>query len=154
MSQKIETQKTQAEPPVGGAEFATEAGPNPDFEGSHEGANDQIDRDDQGAAVEIKTAFPHAVTGDGCVVLPDEAESVTKVGLIIPDVAKKRIQTGRVLALGPGKMHPNGYLEKPAFKAGSRVLFGKYAGEQLSLTYNGREVLLMRQHDVRLVLGS
>lgn len=145
--------KQKAEPPVAGSEFRTDAGPSEDFETTPEGSNEQIDRDDQGAAVEIKSnPFPHEVTDDGVVVLPDEAATKTPGGLIIPNVAQKRIFTGRVLAVGPGKTYESGFLKKPTFKAGARVLYGRYAGEQLDLKFQGRDVILMRIHDVRLVL--
>lgn len=148
---------TTQEPPVAGGEFSSHAddhGTSAEFQGSPEGGNDLLDRDDQAVAVEILSAFPHKVMDDGVVVLPDEAESQTKGGLIIPDVAKKRIQTGRVLAMGPGKVLQDGTYPKPQFKVGSKVLYGRYAGEQVDLKHAGRDIVLMRHHDVRLVLGS
>lgn len=151
------TAEKPAEPPVAGAEFSVDHddhGTSAEFEGTPEGQNQALDRDDQGVAVEIKSRFPHEVVDDGVVIFPDEEASLTKGGIFLPDLAKKRLQSGRVLALGPGKMHENGFLQKPSYKVGQRVLFGKYAGEQIELTYQGRKVLLMRQHNVRLVFGA
>jgi len=149
-------QDKPAEAPVAGAEFEPgrdEHATSAEFEGSAEGRNEAIDQHDQGVAVEIKSGFGHQVTDDGVVILPDEAEGKTPGGLIIPDAAKKRIQTGVVLALGPGKTHENGFVKKPSCKVGQRVLYGRYAGEQIELKHRGRDVILMRQHDIRLVMG-
>ena len=106
----------------------------------------------QEAAVEVG-AFLHRVTQDGVVVLPDEAADKTKGGILIPDVAKKRLQIGTVLAVGPGKM-TDGVFVKPECKEGDRITYGRYAGEEIVLKHDGREVLLLRDHDVRIILAE
>lgn len=40
---------------------------------------------------------------DRIVVQPNEAETQTASGLVIPDTAKEKPQQGTVLAVGPGK---------------------------------------------------
>ncbi len=72
--------------------------------------------------------------GDRVVVMPLEAEQVTASGIVIPDTAKgEKPQQGVVLALGKGgigedKVDPSKFL-----KVGDKVLFGKYAGDEVKL---------------------
>ena len=72
--------------------------------------------------------------GDRVVVMPVEAEQVTSFGIVIPDTAKgEKPQQGVVLALGTGgigedKVDPTEFL-----KVGDKVLFGKYAGDDVKL---------------------
>jgi chaperonin GroES len=62
-------------------------------------------------------------------------------GIIIPDTAKEKPQQGTVIAVGNGK----------AREAGDRILFGKYAGQEVKL--DGEEVLIMKEDDVLAVVS-
>jgi len=80
--------------------------------------------------------------GDRVVVLPLEAEQVTASGIVIPDTAKgEKPQEGIILALGKGglgedKVNPGDFV-----KVGDKVLFGKYAGDEVKLkTKEGKEI--------------
>ena len=84
---------------------------------------------------------------DRVVVKPLAAEEKTQGGIIIPDTAKEKPQQGEVVAVGPGKEGV-----KLNLKAGDRVLYGKYAGQELK--YNGDDYLIMREDDVLLVLSE
>ena len=78
---------------------------------------------------------------DRVMVKPNEAEEKTTGGIIIPDTAKEKPQRGTVVAAGPGK--PD---EPTTVKAGDTVLYGKYAGTEVTL---GTEVfLIMRESDI------
>ena len=55
----------------------------------------------------------------------------TASGIIIPDNAKEKPQTGEVLAVGEGKMSSDGKRITPAIKVGQMVYFGKYAGAEV-----------------------
>lgn len=59
-----------------------------------------------------------------------ESESVTKGGIIIPDVAKKQALEGEIVAIGPGIRTKDGTGLKPmdGLKVGDKVLFGKFSG--------------------------
>ncbi|MEM1328662.1 MAG: co-chaperone GroES [Bacteroidota bacterium] len=82
---------------------------------------------------------------DRVVVKPASAEAKTKGGIIIPDTAKEKPQRGEVIAVGPGK---DGNLMTVA--VGDTVLYGKYAGQELS--YDGDDYLIMREDDILVVL--
>lgn len=67
-------------------------------------------------------------------------------GIIIPDTAKEKPQEANVLAVGPGKMGDDGMRRAVGVAAGNKVLFGKYAGTEI--TIDGEELLVIRESDV------
>jgi len=75
----------------------------------------------------------------------DEGEK-TKGGIIIPDTAKEKPQEGKVVAVGPGKVNENGDRVSMAVKKNDRILFGKYAGNEIKI--DGVEHLIMREDDI------
>lgn len=87
---------------------------------------------------------------DRIVIMPLEAEQKTSGGIIIPDNAKEKPQKGEVVAIGPGKIADNGQKIDMAVKKGDRVLYGKYAGTEISI--EGKEYLIVRESDVLAVL--
>ncbi len=82
---------------------------------------------------------------DRVIVKPAAAETKTAGGIIIPDTAKEKPQRGIVVAAGPGKKD-----EPVTVKAGDAVLYGKYAGTELSL--DGEELLIMRESDILAIV--
>jgi len=82
---------------------------------------------------------------DRVIVRPAAAETKTAGGIIIPDTAKEKPQKGTVIAAGPGKKD-----EPVTVKPGDTVLYGKYAGTELSL--DGEELLIMRESDILAIL--
>jgi chaperonin GroES len=82
---------------------------------------------------------------DRVLVEPAAAEEKTSFGIIIPDTAKEKPQKGQVVAVGNGKKD-----EPLTVKVGDTVLYGKYAGTEISV--DGREYLIMRESDIFAVL--
>ena len=82
---------------------------------------------------------------DRVLILPNPAEEKTAGGLIIPDTAKEKPLAGKVVAAGPGTAEV-----KMEVKAGDQVLYGKYAGTEL--TVDGVEYLIMRQTDILAII--
>ena len=82
---------------------------------------------------------------DRMLVEPKEAETKTAAGIYIPDTAKEKQQQGTVLAAGPGKKD-----EPMEVKEGDVVLYGKYAGTEVS--YEGKTYLIMKQSDILAIL--
>ena len=81
----------------------------------------------------------------------DEGEQ--KVGgIIIPDSAKEKPQQGKVVAAGNGKSNDDGKRVPLEVKAGDRILFGKYSGQEIKL--DGEEYLIMREDEVLGVIDS
>lgn len=83
--------------------------------------------------------------GDRVVVRPEAAEEKTVSGLYIPDTAKEKPQRGTVVSAGPGRVE-NGNLIAMTVKAGDKVLYGKYAGSEI--TIDGDELMIMRESDI------
>ncbi|MQA31544.1 MAG: co-chaperone GroES [Luteitalea sp.] len=71
-------------------------------------------------------------------------------GIIIPDSAKEKPQQGKVIAAGKGKANDDGKRVPLDVKAGDRILFGKYSGQEIKL--DGEEFLIMREDDVLAVI--
>jgi chaperonin GroES len=74
-------------------------------------------------------------------------EGEQQVGrIIIPDTAKEKPQQGTVIAAGTGKVKDDGTRQRPDVKAGDRILFGKYSGQEITL--DGEDYLIMREDEV------
>ena len=73
-------------------------------------------------------------------------------GIIIPDTAKEKPQQGKVIAAGSGKVKDDGNRTPLDVKAGDRILFGKYSGQEIKL--DGEEYLIMREEEILGVLNS
>lgn len=82
---------------------------------------------------------------DRVLVEPKEAETKTASGLYIPDTAKEKPQEGKVIAAGPGKKD-----EPMEVKVGDEVIYGKYAGTEV--TVEGKKYLIMKQSDILAIL--
>ena len=81
-----------------------------------------------------------------------EAKEQTSVGgIIIPDTAKEKPQEGEVIAVGPGKTLDNGNTQAMTVKAGDKILFGKYAGTDVSI--DEEDYIIMREDDILGILG-
>ena len=89
--------------------------------------------------------------GDRVVVEAAPAETKTASGIYIPETAQEKPQHGKVVAVGPGKYaEQTGNLIPLAVKAGDKVLYGKFAGQEI--TIDGKDYLIMRESDIYAVL--
>ena len=88
---------------------------------------------------------------DRVVIKPEPAEEKTSSGLFIPDTAKEKPQRGTVVAVGAGRVE-NGTKIEMTVKEGDTVLYGKYAGTEV--TIDGEELLIMREPDILGVIGK
>lgn len=82
---------------------------------------------------------------DRVLIQPTAAEEVTASGIIIPDSAKEKPLRGKVIAVGNGTKD-----EEMVLKEGDEVLYGKYAGTEL--TIDGDKLLIMAQKEVLAVI--
>ena len=89
--------------------------------------------------------------GDRVVVKPLEAESKTKGGILLPDTAKEKPQQGEVIAVGKGKVLDSGAIQALEVKAGDKILYGKYSGNEIT-TKDGDELLIMREEDILAII--
>lgn len=84
---------------------------------------------------------------DRVVVKPAPADEKTKGGIIIPDTAKEKPQRGEIIAVGPGKDGNDMNVS-----VGDIVLYGKYAGQEIS--WDGVDYLIMREDDILVILND
>jgi len=89
---------------------------------------------------------------DRIVVRRIDEEEKTRSGLFIPDSAKEKPQEAEVVAVGQGKRLEDGKIVPMEVKAGDRILFGKYSGNEITL--DGEDYLIMREDDVLGILAS
>jgi chaperonin GroES len=82
---------------------------------------------------------------DRVLVEPAAAEEKTAGGIIIPDTAKEKPQKGTIVAVGPGKKD-----EPMTVSVGDVVLYGKYAGTEI--TIDGNNYLIMRESDIVAII--
>jgi chaperonin GroES len=87
---------------------------------------------------------------DRVVVQRIEEDQKTAGGIIIPDTAAEKPQTGKIIAVGPGARGEDGKLEPLDVKSGDKVLFGKWSGTEVKL--DGEDLLIMKESDIMGVL--
>ncbi|GAK50202.1 co-chaperonin GroES, HSP10 [Candidatus Moduliflexus flocculans] len=80
----------------------------------------------------------------------EPADKKTAGGIIIPDTAKEKPQEGEVIAVGPGKAGKDGNVLPMGVKAGDKVLFGKYSGNEVKI--DDVEYIIMREDDILGIL--
>ena len=84
--------------------------------------------------------------GDRLVIMPTQQEEVLASGLVIPDTAKEKPQQGEVLAAGPGRIDDAGKRIPLDVKVGDRVLYAKYAGQEIKI--DQQEYIVLAEKDV------
>ena len=87
---------------------------------------------------------------DRILVARVEEEQKSAGGIIIPDTAKEKPQEGKVVEAGPGKVDDSGKRIPIQVKKGDRILFSKYAGNDVKI--DGKEYIFMREDDILCVL--
>ncbi len=83
---------------------------------------------------------------DRVLVKRVESETTSPGGIIIPDTAQDKTQSGHVVAVGSGKILADGQIRPLSIKTGSKVLFGKYSGTEVSV--NGEDFVILREDEI------
>ncbi|MDZ7726423.1 MAG: co-chaperone GroES [Candidatus Campbellbacteria bacterium] len=83
---------------------------------------------------------------------PEETESKSSSGIIIPDtVSKERPERGTVVAVGEGRLDEDGEKRIPvSVKVGDTVVFSKYGFDELEL--DGDEYIIVREENILAVV--
>ncbi|NGX60868.1 MAG: 10 kDa chaperonin [Chlamydiae bacterium] len=84
--------------------------------------------------------------GNRVLVKRLEAEDQAKGGIILPDSAKKKQETAKVVAIGTGKKDKKGDLLPFPVALGDKILMEKYSGQEVSL--DGEEYVILRADDI------
>mgnify|MGYP000271120952 CR=1 FL=1 len=82
--------------------------------------------------------------GDHIVVKPLEEEEVKKGGIIIPDTAKEKPRTGKVIEVGTDEE----LAEK--IEVGDRIVFAKFTGDEVE--FEGKKYLIVSRGDILAVI--
>jgi chaperonin GroES len=83
---------------------------------------------------------------DRVLVRRVEGEAKTSGGIIIPDTAQEKPQEGEIIAAGAGTRDKDGKIHPLDVKAGDRILFGKWSGNEVKV--DGEELLIMKESDI------
>ena len=81
----------------------------------------------------------------------DNKDTRTASGLVIPDTAKEKPQTGKVLAAGPGAFAEDGERVPMDVKVGDVVVYTKYGGTEIK--FEGEDYLILSSRDILAVIG-
>lgn len=84
--------------------------------------------------------------GDRVLVKRLESEEKTQSGIIIPDAAKEKAQTGAVVAVGMGRKDNSGKQIPMDVKVGDVVYFGKYSGTDLNSSAG--DYIIVREEEI------
>ncbi len=88
--------------------------------------------------------------GDHVVIEPLEAEEKTAGGIVLPDTAKEKSTKGKVVAVGSGRVLPNGRVVALSVKEGDKVLYSKYAGSEVKV--DGKELKIVTENEILAVI--
>ena len=83
---------------------------------------------------------------DRILVKPLEAEAKTAGGIVLPDTAKEKPQSGVVVAVVPGKVLDDGSRAGLSVKKSDRVLYGKFSGTEVKI--DGKAHVILRESEV------
>lgn len=91
----------------------------------------------------IKSIKPFS---DYLLVKPTEQDTKTASGIILPDSAKEKPQTGEILAVGPGGINEDGKKVEIIVTVGQKVMYKDWAGKEIKL--EGEKYTLIQQKDI------
>ena len=79
-----------------------------------------------------------------------EEENKTAGGIILPDTAKEKPSEGVVIAVGEGRVTPDGKVLPMSIKVGYTVLFSKWTGTEIKV--NGEPHLIVKEGDILAII--
>ena len=81
-----------------------------------------------------------------------QQEETLKGGIILPDSAKKKQETAKVIAVGPGIENKEGKLILPQVNVGDTILMDKYSGQEV--TIDDEEYVIVKADDIIAIVNS
>ena len=87
--------------------------------------------------------------GDRVIVEPTAAEQTTKSGILIPDSAQEKPQSGKVIRIGNGRITDDGKTIPMNVQEGDIVIYAKYGGTDLKV--DGSELVILKESDILAV---
>jgi len=83
---------------------------------------------------------------DRVVIRVLDAEEVTSGGIVLPGSAQEKPSRGKIAAVGAGHLLDDGTRAKLSVKKGDEVIFGKYAGTDV--TVDGVDYKILRETEI------
>ncbi len=80
---------------------------------------------------------------------PQEAETKTASGIVLPDTAGEKPQVGTVIAVGADEVTDSGKVKKAPVKTGDKIVYKKWGGSEIKV--EGKEYLFVKFEDVLAV---
>ena len=90
--------------------------------------------------------------GDRVLIKRLEQEETLKGGIILPNSAKKKQETGKVIAVGPGKASEDGKLQPMPVVVGNTILMDKYSGQEV--TIDDEEYVIVKADDIIAIINQ
>lgn len=88
--------------------------------------------------------------GNRVLVQRLEPQETMKGGIILPDSAKQKKETAKVIALGSGKRLDDGKILPIPVKVGDVILMDKYSGQEL--TIDDEEYMILKADDIIAII--
>ena len=79
-----------------------------------------------------------------------EEENRTAGGIILPETAKEKPTEGKVIAIGEGRVTPDGKVLPMSIKVGDVVLFSKWTGTEIKV--DGEPHLIVKEGDILAII--
>jgi chaperonin GroES len=89
--------------------------------------------------------------GDKVIIAKADEIAQTKSGIILPDNAKEKPQTGVVIAVGAGKTLDNGTKVAAEVKVGDLVYYSKYSGTEIKM--DGKDYIILAEAEILAIVG-
>ncbi len=88
---------------------------------------------------------------DRIVVSRSAEAEVTEGGIYLPEAAQEKRSEGTVIAVGNGRALEDGTIVPLQLAGGEKVLFGRYAGNEITL--EGETYLVMREDEILAIIS-
>ena len=88
--------------------------------------------------------------GNRVLVQRLEPEEKMKGGIILPDSAKKKQETARVMSIGPGKRLDDGKVLPIPVKVVDVILMDKYSGQEVAI--DDEEYMILKADDIIAII--
>jgi len=75
-----------------------------------------------------------------------ESQETVKGGIILPDSAKKKQETAKIVSVGPGKRLEDGTILPISLKIGDIILMDKYSAQEV--TIDDEEYIILKADDI------
>jgi len=87
---------------------------------------------------------------DNVLVKPEDAQTQTASGIILPESVKEKPQMGTIMAIGTGHVTPEGKTQPMIVKVGQKVMYKKWGGNEVKV--GTQDWMIVEQKDILAVI--